>query len=166
MVEITTSRLLISPINISEAHLVAGLITEKICRWTAVIPWPYNITDANWWINNNIPQKRLGIYLLPAQILIGTISMPVADAEEVGFIINAKYEGKGYATEALRSVIDFVFNNSDLKFIDSAVHYENLASQRVHEKAGFKVIEYGEVFWPNKNSLIKTIKYRLYKDQS
>ncbi len=69
MTEINTSRLKILPITLEETQAVASLVTEKVSYWTSPIPWPYTIKDAEWWLNNTSPEKRLGIYL--DSILIG-----------------------------------------------------------------------------------------------
>jgi [ribosomal protein S5]-alanine N-acetyltransferase len=161
MFEITTPRLLIRPLRIEEAAAINNLITEKISMWTAPIPWPHNLEHAEWWINNSPEEKRLGIYR--DGTLIGTTSMPSTDGEEVGFWINEKYEGHGYATEAAAAIIDYSFSIKNLKLLDSFVHRDNLGSRRVHEKLGFKLIGETENFWRNRNANVPVVHFRLEK---
>ncbi len=78
--------------------------------------------------------------MLPEQMLIGATNMPDTDGGEIGFWINGQYEGNGYATEAVAAVVAHAFTNEGLSFLDSCVHRENMGSQRVHDKLGFKVI--------------------------
>ena len=46
--------------------------------------------------------------------------------------------GKGYCTEAVRIMIDYLFLSKDRVRIQAQTETENLASQKVLEKAGFK----------------------------
>jgi RimJ/RimL family protein N-acetyltransferase len=161
MTEISTSRLRIKKLIPSEAPGVADLITEKISRWTAVVPWPYELADAEWWITNSTAEKGLGIYLNGS--LIGAISVPSCDGDEVGFWVNEKFEGMGYVTEAATAIINYSFSVKGLKVLDSFVHRDNIGSRRVHEKLGFKIIGDTENYWPNKNATVPVIHYRLEK---
>lgn len=47
-------------------------------------------------------------------------------------------QGKGIATEAVRSVVDFCFKNTELKRIWTDVDVRNIASIKVLEKSGFQ----------------------------
>ncbi len=162
---ITTERLTLCPVNSDNAQHIANLITEKVSSWTAQIPWPYQLSDAFSWINGTIPERRLGIFLSKTQKLIGAISIPATDGDEIGFWINERYENQGYATEAAAGVIDYAFYKNNLTFIDSSVHHENTGSRIVHEKLGFVAIAQEERFWPNKNAMVPVVVYRLYKSQ-
>ena len=56
----------------------------------------------------------------------------------IGYALNEEYWGKGYATEALKLIIEYSFNVLNLDIV-SAYHYSfNLRSKRVIEKCGFK----------------------------
>lgn len=161
MIEITTPRLKIVPLTLDEAKAVADLVTEKISRWTSPIPWPYALKDAEWWINNSAPEKRLGIYL--GETLIGTTSIPAKNGDEVGFWIHETFEGNGYATEAAAAIVNYTFSNIGLDCIDSFVHRDNIGSRRVHEKLGFQMIEETERYWPNKDAMVPVVLYRLQR---
>jgi [ribosomal protein S5]-alanine N-acetyltransferase len=159
--QIETKRLRIRPITLDEAPAVARLVTEKISQWTSPVPWPYTLRDAEWWISHSDPIKRLGIYLLPGPTLIGATNLPIANGDEVGFWINGQYEGQGYATEAAAAVISHVFANSELDYLESGVHRDNLGSRRVHEKLGFTITAEEQRQWPNKTAPVPVVVYRL-----
>jgi [ribosomal protein S5]-alanine N-acetyltransferase len=53
-------------------------------------------------------------------------------------IAKKEYRGKGYATEAARLLIDFLFNNKNIEKIETTVDVSNVASQKVLEKNGFQ----------------------------
>ena len=56
----------------------------------------------------------------------------------VGYLLGKQYWGKGYATEALRAVIAYLFEQNTVNRIDTFTWSENNASARVMEKAGMR----------------------------
>jgi len=55
----------------------------------------------------------------------------------IGYAVNPKYWGKGYAPEAVKFLIKYLFEELHLDLIWSS-HYDfNLKSKRVIEKCGF-----------------------------
>jgi len=57
---------------------------------------------------------------------------------EIGYWIGKPYWGKGYATEAVKQVAQILFNKYKFVRISAKAFADNMASQRVLEKAGFK----------------------------
>lgn len=56
---------------------------------------------------------------------------------DVGWYINPVYQGKGYATEAAKAMIDFMFKEVEINKIVSSAVKDNIASCRIFEKLGF-----------------------------
>ncbi len=56
---------------------------------------------------------------------------------KVAFRIAESCKGNGYATEALKAMVDFCFENTELKRLWSDVDVRNISSCRVMEKCGF-----------------------------
>jgi putative acetyltransferase len=57
-------------------------------------------------------------------------------ARMIGYVINSKYWGKGYATEAAKKIMEYAFDQLDIDLI-SAYHYShNDRSKRVIRKCG------------------------------
>ncbi len=57
---------------------------------------------------------------------------------ELGYVLSKDYWGKGIMTEAIKSVINYLFNEIGLDFLLCG-HYDfNIQSKRVQEKCGFK----------------------------
>lgn len=73
--------------------------------------------------------------------MIGTIELynykPGFKAE-LGYALNPTYWGKGIIVEAANCLIDWGFNDLNLKRIEVATFKENYQSQRVCEKLGFQ----------------------------
>jgi RimJ/RimL family protein N-acetyltransferase len=63
------------------------------------------------------------------------------------FLIGSSYRGKGYGTESLRMVVDYAFNEINMKKVKLTVFDFNTAARRCYEKVGFVVT--GESKRPN-----------------
>jgi RimJ/RimL family protein N-acetyltransferase len=57
---------------------------------------------------------------------------------EVGYALARPHWGKGYMTEALRAVIDWVFTQPDIFRVQAFCDVDNIGSARVMEKAGME----------------------------
>ena len=69
---------------------------------------------------------------------LGFQGAPVNGEAELGYGIGAAHQNQGYATEAVRAVMDWAFSACDeLYFIMAEVEPDNAASRRVLEKLGF-----------------------------
>ncbi len=57
---------------------------------------------------------------------------------EIGYVISPEYQGKGYASEATREIIEFGFNQLSFNRIEAKYIVGNGASRAVMEKCGLK----------------------------
>lgn len=64
--------------------------------------------------------------------------LPETDEVEVGYLLSQKCWGRGLATEGARAALSYGFDLLGLKQIVGIVHPQNIASQRVLEKAGMQ----------------------------
>ncbi|XMB85807.1 GNAT family protein [Mycoplasmatota bacterium WC44] len=58
---------------------------------------------------------------------------------EVGYILNKKYWGKGFITEALKEFVNYIFITLNLNKISAQIVDGNIGSKNVLEKNGFKL---------------------------
>lgn len=89
----------------------------------------------------NDTEYSFGIFLQD-QTLIGTISLFQVVRGSLqsafnGYFLDGKHNGKGYATKAVKLIVDYAFNELKLHRIEAGVMPRNKASIRVLEKAGF-----------------------------
>jgi len=74
--------------------------------------------------------------------MIGTCGFAKLDFEnnsaEIGYVLNPAFWNKGYATEAVKRVIEFGFCNLNLHRIEARYIVGNEVSRRVMEKCGMK----------------------------
>ncbi|QND49058.1 GNAT family N-acetyltransferase [Rhizobium lusitanum] len=75
-------------------------------------------------------------------VLLGEVSLKLTDKAalqaEVGYTFNPAYAGKGYATEAVRAVIDLSFGTFGLHRIFARLDTQNIASVGVVERLGLR----------------------------
>lgn len=57
---------------------------------------------------------------------------------EIGFVLSKSYWGQGIMPEAVKAVIDYLFNELNLDFLTCGYYNFNSQSKRVQEKCGFK----------------------------
>jgi RimJ/RimL family protein N-acetyltransferase len=57
---------------------------------------------------------------------------------EIGYVIVPSERGKGYCTEAVQLGVDYLFLSKNIVRVQALTHMENMASQRILEKCGFK----------------------------
>ena len=138
-----TGRLQLRAPRLEDAKLVATLANDRrIAENTARIPHPYRRADAEDFISaaNRKGGETVFVVALRDGGLIGACGLMTAEREppEIGYWLGAKYWGKGYATEAVRALIDHAFTDLDCEALQSAARVTNPASRRVLEKCGFQ----------------------------
>ena len=69
---------------------------------------------------------------------IGFIAHFVAHGTVIGYALLPDERGKGYGSEAIKIIVDYLFLSKNIVRIQAETHPENVASHRVLEKAGFK----------------------------
>jgi len=118
----------------------AGIADEGLVRNLARAPWPYNSRDARHFVA--LPHDpfcpRFLITRARDAALLGCIGLDNSDGEtELGYWIARPYWGRGYATEAARSVIGVARMLGHRRI--SASHFlDNPGSGRVLAKLGFR----------------------------
>jgi ribosomal-protein-alanine N-acetyltransferase len=84
----------------------------------------------------------LGIELKTENKLIGTIALRNWDKSDrcidIGYVISNKYWNRGLATEAVKEIIKFGFEELSGNRIEAHCDEDNKASYRVMEKSGMK----------------------------
>jgi RimJ/RimL family protein N-acetyltransferase len=107
---------------------------------------PFNLDDENEWYENR--RKREGNYLfailtLTENKLIGNCGLHNVDLKNrsatFGIVIGEKdYWGKGYGTDATRTLLRFGFAELGLNRVELEVYDYNPRAIRTYEKAGFR----------------------------
>ncbi len=69
---------------------------------------------------------------------IGFMGLPIDGETMVGYHIDQTFQSCGYASEALQTLLDWAFQNPDLKSVLAHTNLDNLASQKVLLKNDFQ----------------------------
>jgi ribosomal-protein-alanine N-acetyltransferase len=85
---------------------------------------------------------ELAVVLRAENHLIGTATIALHPHERrnasFSYLLHRRYWGKGYATEAMRSLFSFGFRDLQLHRLEDTCDTRNLASARVMEKLGMR----------------------------
>ena len=147
-INLKTKRLDLKPVSANDIENIYQLqCLEETARFnTSAIPNSSNDTKikVEKWIaeNNkeNIRQFTFVVKLIEENKFIGLIGLNLGKEHyknaEVWFQYDFKFWNKGYATESLREIINFGFENLRLHRIEAGCAIENLGSINVLEKVG------------------------------
>jgi RimJ/RimL family protein N-acetyltransferase len=146
---LNTERLLLRPFVAVDAPTVERLAgAREVADTTLTLPHPYPPGAAVGWIDSHgsdwEKQTRLTLAICIAEAsddIIGAISLAMSlehSHGELGYWIGAGMWGRGYATEAARSVISYGFATLGLHRIQAHHFVRNPASGRVMEKIGMR----------------------------
>ena len=142
-----TDRLVLRPIEQSDVPTVQ----HEFGRWNIIknmtkkCPWPYPDNGAQYWFTHSVlsryATKSGALWAItkredPSQ-LIGVIDVreDVGDGNR-GFWMAESEQGKGYMTEAVTAVNDWVFTHTPLTELVVFNVASNTASRRVKQKTG------------------------------
>jgi len=96
---------------------------------------------------------RLGLW--GSQMFAGSINIYTDAAPAIiGYWVDSRHAGKGYATAAVQALTRFALDSLQLEEIVGHVDTDNRASQRVLEKAGYTLVR-GRGFNPHKYAITK-----------
>jgi RimJ/RimL family protein N-acetyltransferase len=95
--------------------------------------------DREKWYENLPADAKFFFILKKDDTRIGTIThFPVGNVMEIGYLLVQNERGKGYCSEAVMIMVDYLFLSRDIVRIQAHTDLRNVASQRVLEKVGFK----------------------------
>lgn len=79
----------------------------------------------------------------------------------MGYAISPEFQRKGYATEAAEALVDFGFQQLRLARIYAECNAQNVASRRVMEKLGMRMVSLRAKHKEVKGVLIDSCEYEL-----
>lgn len=168
---IETARLELRWPRLADVRAIECLAGEKaVAEMTAQIPHPYPPGAAEAFVyearHGNAEGKALTLVITPRGKLhevMGAVSLrPSAAGEpEIGYWLGTPFWGCGFATEAVRAVVDTAFTHSDAPAVVASVRVVNPASRRVLEKCGFHVAGAGLLPFPARGGVFPVDHLRL-----
>lgn len=101
------------------------------------------------WVQFSVEERESGR-------LVGDVGLSPAEGEpgviKVGYTISPDAQGRGYATEAVRALVDYVFDELGVDVVRAYASEENEPSIRVAQKVGMRLVQrlehrYGDEVW-------------------
>ena len=141
-----TQRLVLRAPRLEDVKAMALLANDRrIAENTARIPHPYRGADAEAFIGAvNTGGDEIAFAVTGTDgTLIGVCGLasggPTGEASrELGYWLGVAHWGQGYATEAVRALIDHAFTDLGFDALAAGARVTNPASRRVLEKCGFQ----------------------------
>lgn len=82
------------------------------------------------------------------------------EVRNVGWFIDPKYQGNGYATEAAFAVLNFMFNSVEIEKVETSAAIINQGSWKIMEKLGFeRVGEYQSTYFDEDDNILMSYCY-------
>jgi RimJ/RimL family protein N-acetyltransferase len=140
---LATERLVLRAPCAADIGAIAALANDRrIAANTARIPHPYGVADAEQFVasaNTRDGHACFVICLDGAPIGVCGLDPRSDDNDvELGYWLGTSYWGRGFATEAVRAVIDHAFGELEHATLQAGARVSNPASRRVLEKCGFQ----------------------------
>jgi RimJ/RimL family protein N-acetyltransferase len=127
--------------------ITAACSDRELSRYVPRIPYPYSQSDARAFVQRAVRAWGEGtgatfvIADAPTGVGSGTIGLHLfpddTELAEVGYWLRREARGRGAATTAVRLVSDWAFTELGIQRMNLMTAPENMASQRVAERAGF-----------------------------
>ncbi len=144
--EIITNRLTIRPIKETDIMDFFEIYkNEDTCRFLLHEPWNLSSLEEEFHkkLAANVLTQDTAISLACEMnnVVIGNISIWYTDMKEtveIGYTFNNEYSGKGYASEAVRSVIEYLFCTMKIHRIQANLDARNLSSAKLCERVGMR----------------------------
>ena len=123
--------------------LVAACNDETLHYWLPMFPFPYRDEDGRF--ISHQPERNaegsgnVGVFHAQTGALLGGCGFRGLEAErtEFGYWVASAQRGRGIAPRALTLLVRWVVEHTGAKRLQLHADVENIASQRVAEKAGF-----------------------------
>lgn len=147
--QISSDRLILRRFTVSDTKQLYENLTNdrEVAKFLGYIPHKEERETENY-INriiskyNNLNYYKWAIVAKGGNEIIGEISIVQIDSKnpyacEIGYSLSRKFWGYGYATEALRTVVEYLFLTVNFNRIEALHDLENIASEKVIIKNGF-----------------------------
>lgn len=133
--------------QLSDAEALAAVLSNKniLNNLRDGLPYPYTEKDAKAYISAMLSDDENNVFAFAVTVnssVVGSIGAFRQDnihsrTAELGYYLAEEYWGQGIMTEAVKQIINYIFDHTDIIRIFAEPFRFNLGSCRVLEKAGF-----------------------------
>ena len=145
--KLLTERLILRKLTMKDAKDLRDSINNlNISKWLLVVPYPYTLKDAKWYIRHSNKKENdpynFNIELKNERKIIWGAGLHRVDKKqgtaELGYWLDERYWRQGIITEAVSEIIDFGFNKLKLRRVIIPAYSDNKASNGLAKSLGFK----------------------------
>lgn len=176
VVELSTARLNLRPLDTADAKELFSYRSDRFSnRYQGWIP--ESLAEAEEFINTRVSPVinikgtwfQFAVILKATGKIIGDIGLHFFDNEnrqvELGCTLSINNQGKGYATEAIREVIKYLFITLDKHRVIAVIDPENSGSINLFERLGFrKEAHFRKCRWLN-GTWVDDLVYALLREE-
>jgi RimJ/RimL family protein N-acetyltransferase len=141
---IETERLVLRPVGEGDLDaIVVGIGDLAVSKMLARVPYPYARADAESFLaaTREAAGRNIALTIADQGGVVGGLGLTGLRSErEFGYWLAKPAWGKGYATEAGRAFLAFLFGEAALDIVRSGVFHDTPASLRVQSKLGFEKV--------------------------
>jgi len=121
-------------------QVYAACQDREIQRWLPGLPQPYTADDARAFVADELELGPHQFAITEQGNVVGSIGLQLGPHETggVGYWCAPEARGRGFTTRALRLVCRLGLGELGLERLELTTDADNLASQRVAEKVGFR----------------------------
>jgi RimJ/RimL family protein N-acetyltransferase len=166
-VEIRTERLILRRPRLADLPaVVAACQDSEISRFIPFVPVPYSEADGRAFLDSverawEESDERTFAICGDDDLLIGAVTVRLHEEGTVGYWLAAGARGRGLMTEAVSAVVQWAREEQGIECLRLWTHPDNLASQAVAERTGFRRIGIGEHTPPFRDGTTVGVEFEL-----
>lgn len=170
-----TSRLIMRQPTLADVPaMIKYLNNPLISKTTLTIPYPYHLVDGKNWVNNVLKEWAegtgctFGIVLKNTSEYIGAMGLHTTvqhNRAEAGYWIAEPYWNQGYASEALKAILQFGFDTMGYQKIFATHIIGNESSGRVMQNAGMVPEGVLKDHYKKGDGYVTVVQYRITKEE-
>ena len=137
------------PVRLADAAALTGLVADNIGHLKNFLPKVVGLNTllaADQYlesvVGSGVEDGLLEWHIFANDRLCGALRLNHIERDNhkasIGYYLDANHQGRGLATSSVRTVLQFAFERLGLNRIELKCASDNLASQRVAERLGFK----------------------------
>ena len=166
-----SARLIIRPLRVSDLDAIYASVNHwPAVRYTSSIPYPCDPSDVLEYIHKSLQEGEDGdSSLLGAEDrstgqYVGQVGLTYAletQEAELSYLLDPRVQGKGFATEAARTIMAWGFQERTLDAVFARVFVPNTASHRVLARLGFRRTGTQDIYARARGRTVTVFRYRL-----
>lgn len=129
-----------APTKADVPAIAAACGDPELSRFIPGLPSPYTEDHARQWVDSRIKEENSRTLLVVdarTGQLYGAVEVRLGETGSIGYWTAADARNRGIATRALKLLAAWAVTEGGVLRLELTTHPENVASQRVAEKAGF-----------------------------